>query len=145
MLYGEFKHNVDQKGRINVPAKFRSELGDSFVVCRGIDRCLSVYSMDAWEVLQEKISSLPTTDKNARTITRHFLGSAVICSPDKQGRTKLTASLFHYAGIEKEIVIVGLGEKAEIWDRKQWENYDTLSTESIADISQAMFESGIRL
>lgn len=145
MLYGEFRHNVDTKGRINVPAKFRNELGDSFVVCRGIDRCLSVYSMDAWNVLQEQISSLPTTDKNARTLTRHFLGSAVICTPDKQGRTKLSPSLFDYAGIDKEITIVGLGSKAEIWDRQQWENYDTLSSESIADVSQSLFESGIRL
>ncbi len=145
MLYGEYRHNVDSKGRINVPAKFRTELGDSFVVCRGIDRCLSVYSMDAWDALQEKISSLPTTDKNARALTRHFLGSAVICNPDKQGRTKLTQSLFDYAGIKKEITIVGLGSKAEIWGREQWEDFDTLSTESIEDVSQALFESGIRL
>ena len=145
MLSGEYNHLVDTKGRINVPAKFRCELGDSFIMCKGLDKCISVYPKSAWDELAAKIKSLPTTDRNARRFSRFILGSALECTPDKQGRTKVSASLMEYAGIEKDIVVVGVETKVEIWDSKEWAKYNDVSDDCMEDVAQEMFEAGITL
>ncbi|MGN8913798.1 division/cell wall cluster transcriptional repressor MraZ [Anaerofustis butyriciformans] len=145
MLIGEYNHTVDSKGRVSVPAKFRNELGDSFIMCKGLDKCIWVYPQDAWKELAAKIKSLPTTDRNARRFSRFILGSACECSPDKQGRTNVSQPLREYAGITKDIVVVGVEDKVEIWDKAQWDSFNDMSDDDINDVAQEMYEAGISI
>lgn len=115
MLIGEYRHNIDDKGRITIPSKFREEIGMKFVVTRGLDECLFVYSMDNWNKIVSKLQTLPFTKKDARTFMRFFLSGATVCEFDKQGRINLTNSLILYAGIQKECTIIGVNDRLEIW------------------------------
>ena len=108
MLTGEYNHSIDSKGRLIIPAKFREILGDSFVITKGLDNCLFVYPDNEWKLFEEKLRTLPLTNKNARTFTRFFLGSAVEGVLDKQGRVLISSALRDFAGLEKEVVLVGV-------------------------------------
>lgn len=140
---GEFQHNIDAKGRIIVPSKFRDQLGDSFVVTRGLDQCLFVYPMEEWSILEEKLKKLPLTKKDARAFTRFFFSGAVECEIDKQGRINIPQSLRNYAGIEKECVVIGVSNRIEIWSSEQWESYVTDSEESFAEIAENLMDFDI--
>lgn len=140
---GEFQHNIDTKGRIIVPSKFRDQLGDSFVVTRGLDQCLFVYPMEEWSILEEKLKKLPLTKKDARAFTRFFFSGAVECEIDKQGRINIPQSLRNYAGIEKECVVIGVSNRIEIWSSEQWESYVTDSEESFAEIAENLMDFDI--
>lgn len=140
---GEFQHNIDAKGRIIVPSKFRDQLGDSFVVTRGLDQCLFVYPMEEWNILEEKLKKLPLTKKDARAFTRFFFSGAVECEIDKQGRINIPQSLRNYAGIEKECVVIGVSNRIEIWSSEQWESYVTDSEESFAEIAENLMDFDI--
>lgn len=107
-----------------MPSKFRGELGASFVMTKGIDKCLFVFPMNEWQKLEEKIKSLPLTDRNARKAMRYFLGGAAECGPDKQGRINIPLPLREYAGLKKDVVIMGLSTRIEIWDSDEWAMYD---------------------
>lgn len=120
MFMGEYNHTVDAKGRLIVPSKFREQLGDEFVVTKGLDGCLFVYENTEWKILEEKIKNLPLTNANARKITRFFLAGATLCEVDKQGRILLPSVLREFAGIEKEAVMVGVGNRIEIWSKESW-------------------------
>ncbi|RFA37621.1 cell division/cell wall cluster transcriptional repressor MraZ [Virgibacillus dokdonensis] len=143
MFMGEFQHNIDAKGRIIVPSKFRDQLGDSFVVTRGLDQCLFVYPMEEWNILEEKLKKLPLTKKDARAFTRFFFSGAVECEIDKQGRINIPQSLRNYAGIEKECVVIGVSNRIEIWSSEQWESYVTDSEESFAEIAENLMDFDI--
>lgn len=106
MLIGEYRHSLDPKGRVNFPAKLREDLGDSFIICKGLDNCLYVYRMSEWDKLVEKTSALPSS--KARTIQRFFFASAVCCEPDKQGRVLIPQTLRDYAGLTGEIAVIGV-------------------------------------
>lgn len=121
MFMGEYNHTVDAKGRMIVPSKFREQLGDEFVVTKGLDGCLFVYENTEWKILEEKLKNLPLTNANARKITRFFLAGACQCEVDKQGRILLPAVLRSFAGLEKEVALVGVGSRIEIWDKATWE------------------------
>ena len=108
MFMGEYNHTIDGKGRVIVPAKFRDALGDGFVVTKGLDGCLFVYPPDAWQAFEEKLQSLPLTNKNSRQFARFFLAGAASCEVDKQGRILLPQVLREFAGLEKEVVMVGV-------------------------------------
>ena len=120
MFMGEYNHTVDAKGRLIVPSKFREQLGDEFVVTKGLDGCLFVYENTEWKILEEKLKSLPLTNANARKITRFFLAGATLCEVDKQGRILLPAVLREFAKIEKDAVMVGVGNRIEIWSKESW-------------------------
>ena len=120
MFMGEYNHTVDAKGRLIVPSKFREQLGEDFVVTRGLDGCLSVYANDEWTALEEKLHALPYTNPAARKLTRFLVAGAATCEVDKQGRILLPAALREYAGIEKDAVLVGMGSRIEIWSREAW-------------------------
>ncbi|AUJ26780.1 division/cell wall cluster transcriptional repressor MraZ [Virgibacillus dokdonensis] len=143
MFMGEFQHNIDAKGRIIVPSKFRDQLGDSFVVTRGLDQCLFVYPMEEWSILEEKLKKLPLTKKDARAFTRFFFSGAVECEIDKQGRINIPQSLRNYAGIEKECVVIGVSNRIEIWSSEQWDSYVTDSEESFAEIAENLMDFDI--
>ena len=140
---GEYQHNMDSKGRVIIPAKFRDELGDKFVATRGLDNCLFVYPMDEWRILEEKLSSLPITSKNARTFVRFFFSGATECELDKQGRISIPANLRDFADLNKKTIIIGLANRIEIWEEKKWDNYLDDAESSSEEIAAAMEELGI--
>ena len=115
MFMGEYSHTIDPKGRLIIPSKFREQLGDEFVLTKGLDGCLSIYPMNEWEKFEEQLRSLPLTNKNARTFSRFFVAGATSCELDKQGRTLIPANLREKAGLEKDIVFVGVMGKVEIF------------------------------
>lgn len=129
MFMGEYNHTIDAKGRLIVPAKFREALGDEFVVTKGLDGCLFVYSNSEWNAFEEKLRTLPLTNKNARQFTRFFLAGAATCEVDKQGRILLPQVLREFAKLEKDVVLVGVASRIEIWSKEVWEEsvntYDT--------------------
>ncbi len=120
MFLGEYLHNIDTKGRLTLPAKFRAELAKGVVVTRGLDGCLFVYPMDEWEKVAEKINSLPFTRKDARSLTRLMYSRASDCVPDKQGRILLPSYLREFANLDGETVIIGLYSYLEIWNPERW-------------------------
>src|SRR5690554_2404653 len=123
MFMGEYQHNMDVKGRVIIPAKFRAELGEKFVATRGLDNCLFVYPMHEWSVLENKLTTLPITSKNARTFVRFFFSGATECELDKQGRISIPGNLRTYANMEKELVIIGLANRIELWAKEKWDSY----------------------
>lgn len=137
---GEYRHNVDTKGRLIVPAKFREDLGEVFVLTRGLDQCLFGYPMSEWKIIEEKIKSLPLTKKDARAFARFFFSGATECEIDKQGRINIPTTLLQYGKIEKECVVLGVSNRIEIWDKEIWGNYFTESEESFADIAENMID-----
>ena len=121
MFMGEYNHTIDAKGRLIVPAKFREILGDNFIVTKVLDACLFVYPNDEWTRFEEKLKSLPLTNKNARQFTRFFLAGAAACEVDKQGRILLPQVLREFASLEKDVVLVGVASRIEIWSRERWD------------------------
>lgn len=129
MFMGEYNHTIDAKGRLIVPAKFREMLGEEFVVTKGLDGCLFVYPNAEWKNFEDKLKTLPLTNKNARQFTRFFLAGAATCEVDKQGRILLPQILREFAELEKEVVLVGVASRIEIWSKLKWDScmseYDT--------------------
>ena len=121
MFIGEYNHNIDSKGRVILPAKFRDILGDCFYITKGNDGCLFVYTTEGWE----KLSKLPLTNPNARRIVRYYTSGAMECVPDNNGRITLSQTLREFAGLEKEIVSIGCNDRAEIWSREKWKEYNS--------------------
>ena len=121
MFMGEYNHTIDAKGRLIVPVKFREILGDNFIVTKGLDGCLFVYPNDEWTRFEEKLKGLPLTNKNARQFTRIFLAGAAACEVDKQGRILLPQVLREFASLEKDVVLVGVASRIEIWSRERWD------------------------
>jgi len=143
MFMGEYQHNIDVKGRIIVPAKFREGLGESFVLTRGLDQCLFAYPMEEWKILENKLKKLPLTKKDARSFTRFFFSGAVECEIDKQGRINIPQVLRSYSKLEKECVIIGVSNRIEVWAKAIWEDYFTESEESFAEIAENLMDFDI--
>lgn len=139
MFMGEFHHNIDDKGRLVIPNKFRSELGNNFIITRGLENCLYVYSMDEWNSLVAKLKSLPFTKKDARIFIRSFFSGATECEFDKQGRINITSPLVSYADITKECVIIGANDRIEIWSQKGWDNFMDVNSDKLEDIAENLF------
>ena len=118
---GEYRHNLDAKGRLIIPARFRDQLGDEFTVTRSLDGCLAMYASPEWQALEEKLNALPMTNEKARSLKRFLLGSAAICELDKQGRILLPQVLRDRAGLDKDITLLGVGDHIEIWDTNTYE------------------------
>ncbi|PKR86959.1 division/cell wall cluster transcriptional repressor MraZ [Heyndrickxia camelliae] len=138
MFMGEYQHNIDTKGRIIIPAKFRELLGETFVITRGLDRCLFGYPIEEWKQVEEKLKALPLTKKDARAFTRFFFSGASECELDKQGRINIPTPLVAYAQLEKECVVLGVSNRIEIWSKDLWEDYFEESEESFAEIAENM-------
>ncbi|MEH7075059.1 division/cell wall cluster transcriptional repressor MraZ [Neobacillus drentensis] len=138
MFMGEYHHSIDNKGRIIVPSKFRDDLGDMFIITRGLDQCLFGYPLSEWALIEEKLKGLPLTKKDARAFTRFFFSGATESELDKQGRINIPAPLLQYAKLEKECVILGVSNRIEIWSKQIWEEYFNQSEESFAEIAENM-------
>jgi MraZ protein len=143
MLMGEYHHNIDEKSRLIIPAKFRSELGERFVITKGLDKCLFVYSETEWNKLMQKVSSLQFTKKNVRAFERTFIGGASLIEFDKQGRINITSPLVHYANIKKECVIIGVSERLEIWSKEEFESYMNDNEDNLEQITENIFDCDI--
>ena len=143
MWLGEYRHNVDVKGRVSVPSKFRGDLGQSFVVTKGLDNCLFMYSKNEWETFENKLKQLPLTNQDARSFMRFFFAGATECEVDKQGRINIPQNLRDYANIKKDVVIVGVATRAEVWDLDNWNQYTTSDSLDVSKIASQMSELGI--
>lgn len=137
---GEFHHNIDEKGRMIIPARFREELGEQFVVTRGLDNCLFVYPKEEWKVLEQKLKALPFTRSDARAFTRFFFSGAVETELDKQGRVNIPPTLRKHGKLEKECVVIGVSNRVEIWSREMWESYYEESSESFNEIAEKIVD-----
>ena len=143
MFIGEYRHSLDVKGRIIVPAKFRDGLGDKFVLTKGLDGCLFAYSKEEWANFEEKIKTLPLTNKDARAFVRFFFAGAVECEIDKQGRTLIPPMLREHAGLNKELVIIGVSNRVEIWSQEKWDNYSEAEDLEADELAEKMALLGI--
>ncbi len=143
MLMGKYQNSIDAKGRVIVPAKYREELGSTCVLTRGIDTCLYIYPIAEWEKFMNKLSKLPTADLNARAFVRHFYANATECEIDKQGRIGINPELREYAGLEKELVTVGILDKIEIWSKERWDENSKKMELAPQDFASRMAEYGI--
>ena len=143
MFIGEYEHNVDAKGRVIMPAKLREDIGDKFIITKGLDGCLFAYSQTEWGNFEEKLKALPLAQKNARNFVRFFLSGAVECEIDKQGRFLIPANLREHALLDKEIVVIGVGTRLEIWNKELWTKYSNDESISADEIAENMTMLGI--
>ncbi|MBQ9013560.1 MAG: division/cell wall cluster transcriptional repressor MraZ [Bacilli bacterium] len=141
MFMGEYHHNIDDKARIVVPSKFRYELGDSFIITRGLEGCLFVYSKEEWNLIVSKLKTLPFTKKDARAFLRFFLSGAQECTFDKQGRIAVPNPLVNYALLKKECVIIGVNDRIEIWAEDKFNDFFNENESNIADIAEDLFSN----
>lgn len=140
MLIGEYHHNIDEKGRLIIPSKFRDEIGKEFVVTRGLDGCLFIYSKSQWEKIVSKLQTLPFTKKDARTFNRFFLSSATVCEFDRQGRINIPSNLVNYANIQKECTIIGVNDRLEVWASDKFSSLIEENTAAIDEVAENLFE-----
>ena len=143
MLIGEYEHSIDTKGRLIMPAKLREDMGEKFIVTKGLDGCLFGFSQKEWANFEEKLKTLPLTNKNARDFVRFFLSGAIECEIDKQGRFLISSNLRQYAQMDKEVVIIGVGTRIEIWNREAWKKYNSSENISADLIAENMTILGI--
>ena len=143
MLIGEYDHSLDSKGRLIMPAKLREDMGEKFIITKGLDGCLFGFSQNEWENFETKLKTLPLTNKNARDFVRFFLSGAMECEIDKQGRFLISSNLRNVATLEKEVVIIGVGTRIEIWNKDKWEEYNSEENISADDIAENMTMLGI--
>ena len=143
MLIGEYEHNVDVKGRLIMPAKLKEDIGEKFVITKGLDGCLFVYSQAEWKNFEEKLRTFPLTNKDARALMRFFLAGAAECEIDKQGRFLISSNLREFAELDKEVVIIGVLTKIEIWSKEKWLKYSENENMDADEIAEKMEALGI--
>ena len=142
MFIGEYQHSIDAKSRIIIPSKFREELGYKFILTKGLDNCLFIYSMEEWKKFEDKLINLPIASKEARAFVRYFFSSAVECEIDKQGRLTIPQNLREHAKIDKELITIGVMSRVEVWSKQEWVKYDSNSL-GYDEIAEKMAELGI--
>lgn len=142
MFMGEFRHTVDEKGRLTIPSKIRSDLGENFILTRGLDNCLAIYPNDEWSNIIAEYKTLPNT-RDARNFKRFFLSSAQCCEFDKQGRINIDNSLIKYADLEKDVVIIGVDDHLEVWSKNHWEDFIEENECNFSDIADKLFSPKI--
>jgi len=143
VLIGEYSHSLDVKGRLIMPAKLREDMGENFIITTGLDGCLFGFSMSEWQKFEDKLKTLPITNKNARNFVRFFLSGATECELDKQGRFLIPGKLREVASLDRDVTIIGAGTRIEIWNKEKWEEHNSEENLSIAEIEKNMEELGI--
>lgn len=134
MLIGEFEHSLDAKGRLIMPSKLREDIGEKFIITKGLDGCLFAFSIEEWKNFEQKLRTLPISNKDARAFSRFFFAGAIDCEIDKQGRFLITSNLREFAGLSKDVIIVGMDSRIEIWSKEKWEKCDEdISADDIAE------------
>lgn len=143
MLMGEYLHNLDEKKRLIIPSKFRYELGETVVITRGLENCLFVYSKEDFQKITDQLKTIPFTKKEARSFMRFFLSGATEVEFDKQGRITIPTTLTSYADISKECVVIGTGDRLEIWSNASWNEFFNSTKDHMSDIAEKLFESNV--
>lgn len=143
MFMGEYQHTIDPKGRLIVPAKFREGLGEQFIATRGLDKCLFVYPLEEWKILEQKLKNLPVTQAEARSFVRFFFSGATECELDKQGRILIPANLREYGQLDKDVVFVGIASRVEIWAKERWDDYSATANENFDETAQRLVDLGL--
>lgn len=143
VLMGEYLHTIDMKGRLILPVKFREELGERFISTKGLDNCLFVYSKDEWGILENKLKQLPLSKPEARAFVRFFFAGAAELECDKQGRILIPTNLREHAKLDKDVVIIGVSNRIEIWGKSQWDEYSAKIAPDVARIAENMVDLGI--
>jgi len=143
MFFGEYEHTIDPKGRLNLPSKFRDKLSETFYVTKGLDQCLFIYDEVEWGNFEAKLKALPVTDKNARNFVRLFFAGAQESVADKQGRFVIPQNLRDYAQLEKEVVVIGVSSRIEVWSKEAWLQYSQNDDVSYNDLAEQMSTLGI--
>jgi MraZ protein len=145
MFMGEYSHNIDDKGRLIIPSKLREKLGNSFVITKGLDGCLFIYTNEEWTNIEAKFKELPLTTRDARKFSRFFFAGASSLEPDKQGRILIPATLREFAGLKKDVVLVGVIDRIEIWDKEKWNQNVAVDDDDMDEIAEHMASLGIDL
>jgi MraZ protein len=140
MFMGEYHHNIDEKGRLIMPSKFRYDLGENFIVTRGIDSCLFVYPKETWNKLTSKLNELSFTKKDVRSFQRFFLSAATLSEFDKQGRINIPTPLADYASLTKECVVIGVNDRIEIWSKENFDKFLNDNIDNISEIAENLFD-----
>lgn len=143
MFIGEYQHTIDTKGRVIIPSKLRDDLGSNFIMTKGLDNCLFVYPLEEWKVLEEKLKTLPLTNRDARAFVRFFFAGATECTLDKQGRVLVPVNLREHANLGKDAVIIGVATRIELWSKEEWDEYNDDDNLSYDSIAERMAELGI--
>lgn len=142
MFIGEFHHTLDDKGRITLPSKIRLELNENFIITRGLDNCLNVYSKQSWENIINKYKELPNT-KDARNFMRFFLSGATENNADKQGRVNISKPLIDFASLKKDCIIIGVNDHLEIWSKENWDKFVSENEVNFTEIADNLFSSNL--
>lgn len=142
MLMGEYHHNLDEKGRIIIPSKIREEVGELFILSRGLDKCLFIYPKNEWNHMIEKYKELPNT-KEARNFMRFLLSGATECSFDKQGRINIPNPLMEYANLEKECVVIGVNDHLELWNEEEWQDFMDTNESEFSLMADHLFSNNL--
>lgn len=145
MLMGEYHHNIDDKGRLTIPSKFRDDLGEKFVITRGLENCLFAYSLEDFQKIVAELQKIPFTKKDARQFMRFFLSGATTIEFDKQGRINISSPLISYAELKKECIIIGTGDRLEIWSSNNWNDFFDSTKDNMSDIAENLFSNNIDL
>ncbi len=143
MFMGEYNHTIDAKGRLIIPSKFRESLGEGFVITKGLDGCLFAYDNQEWNAFEEKLRALPLSRKDNRQFARFFLAGAAEVEVDKQGRILIPSNLREFAGLLKDVVLVGVASRVEIWSKEKWDSLQEEDDEAVEDIAERMSELGL--
>lgn len=144
MFMGEYHHTIDDKGRLTIPSKIRYELGETFVVTRGLDGCLFVYPKNVWDNIVRKYQELPNV-KDARNFMRFFLSGATDTQFDKQGRINIASPLIKYAELQKDCVVIGVGDRLEIWSEDRWNSFIDENEDNLSDIADNLFSANLNI
>ena len=140
---GEYMHSIDAKGRVILPADFRAELGDTFIVTKGLDGCLFIYAQSEWEQLSEKLRQLPLAKTEARAFVRFFFAGARQVELDKQGRFLVPATLRQHASLQKDVVLIGVSSRIEVWSKEEWLKYNEDINPAVSAIAETLADLGI--
>jgi len=140
---GEYSHTVDNKGRLIFPAKFRDDLGEKFIATKGLDNCLFVYTQEEWAILENKLKQLPLAKPEARAFVRFFFAGAAELEADKQGRVLLPNNLREYAKLDKDVIVIGVSSRIEIWSKEAWEEYNSQINPEVTRIAENLVDLGI--
>lgn len=143
MFLGEFQHLIDSKGRVILPAKFRGELADGLVVTKGLEDCLFIYPPAEWAKTEEKVRAIPFTNAAGRAFARNFFSGAANGTLDKQGRLMLPPNLREFASLKKDVIVIGVASRVEIWDKAKWAKYSKETEKSYSELAEQLADLGI--
>lgn len=143
MFLGEYQHSLDPKGRITIPSRFRDGLGERFIATKGLDNCIFIYPLEEWKNIEAKLRSLPFTRGDVRSFVRFFFSGAAELEVDKQGRILLPSNLRSYAGVERDLIIIGVGSRVEIWSADKWAQYNELAGSNYEEIAESLVDLDI--